>query len=195
MSKQVARTIKIKSGRKSKQETSRRNGKGRGRNHRMKQDDLKLKVRGKAFLYAERAPVIAYSGWESCVKELHFLDWIAHYRIREAKWCVNNEVATEYEAFTYLYTASLATPLDDEWYRIHFYLFNKFYGHLLKHNPIEEVEELTEYEKHLLSELRRWIFKQQMSVLKNKNGTPKEGRSVIDKLEIKPRCKESSTLC
>ncbi len=71
MSKQVARTTKTKSGRKS-----RRNG----RNHRIKPDDLKL--REKAFLYAERAPVIAYSGWEkdagskkTLMGERYGVDW------------------------------------------------------------------------------------------------------------------------
>ncbi|ADC64739.1 hypothetical protein Ferp_0566 [Ferroglobus placidus DSM 10642] len=121
----------------------------------------------KAFLYAEKAPVIAYPGWESALN-CHFMDLIAHYRICEARWCINNEIATEYEAFTYLYTASLATPFDREWYRIYFHLFKKFYGHLLsKMDDWDEWDggELSDYEKQLLIDLRKWIFKKQMRVL------------------------------
>lgn len=168
-SKQATRMIKTKSGRKNMRKHNNNGGNNKSnKNHRAKSQFDDLKLREKAFLYIERAPVVGHSGWEGSIKEMNFMEWISHYRICEAKWCVNNEVATEYEAFVYLYTASLATPFNREWYRIYLYLFNKFYGHLLKHNPIENVGKLTEYEKHLLWELRHWIFKEQMNALKKK---------------------------
>jgi len=120
----------------------------------------------KAFRYAERAPVVGYSGWQRELKEKAILDLVLFYRISEAKRCVNQEKATEYEAFAYLFTASLAAPFGSEWFRIYFYLFNKFYGHLLKNNFIERVETLTEYERHLLDDLRGWIYKKQVAHMK-----------------------------
>mgnify|MGYP000035686646 CR=1 FL=1 len=120
------------------------------------------KLLKKAAVYAGSAPLISYPGFEDLLNREEFLRTAREYRIKEAVNCVKDEIATEYEAFLYLHTASLATPFSTEWFRIYHYLFNKFYGDTAPPN-LKFNGELTENEKRLLLGLRKWIFKKQIS--------------------------------
>lgn len=66
------------------------------------------------------------------------------------------EEASDEEAFTYLYTASLTIPLDRTWARIFLYLSYKLFGK--KVEDLNPPKELSEYEQHLLIKLKRYLY-------------------------------------
>ena len=70
--------------------------------------------------YAKLAPIVAYPGWESAVKENRFLlEKLTELRLKGAKVCFERKKrALEFEAPLYLHTASLAIPFSEEWFRI-----------------------------------------------------------------------------
>jgi hypothetical protein len=78
--------------------------------------------------------------------------------------------ATDVEALIYLYTASLSMPLDDEWTEIYLWLTKKHLEKNKKELPdfLKEIGELDEYERELLSELKRWIYNAQQKHFNNK---------------------------
>ena len=80
------------------------------------------------------------------------------------------KLATETEALWYLSTASLISPLDNHWYNIFLYLFNKYCLRLKKELPsfAEEPVILDKYlEERELYNLRKWIYVKGMEAMKN----------------------------
>jgi len=69
--------------------------------------------------------------------------------------------ASDEEAFAYLYTAGLVAPLRSEWVRIYLYLGYKIAPEHMKKKieSLDPPKELTEYEKHLLYQLKSYIYK------------------------------------
>ena len=97
-------------------------------------------------------------------------------RLANSLKIIQEEKATEFEALLYLHTASLTAPLKEEWVRIYKYLFKKFYPNKLPENIAKDFpDKLNEYERRLLDDLRRRIFKVQIQHL-NENKKKKRDR-------------------
>ena len=131
--------------------------------------------------YAKLAPIVAYPGWESAVKENRFLlEKLTELRLKGAKVCFERKKrALEFEALLYLYTASLAIPFSEEWFRIYMFLFKKYFPEAGAIVHSERIV-LTERENSLLRGLRKWIFKQQLKRIAEKRkrgGVKQEKRS------------------
>jgi len=117
------------------------------------------------------SPIITYPNYEDEAKEFEKL--VKEERmLRIMKALKNNEEineATDIEALIYLYTTSLAIPLSNDWCEIYFWLIKQCL--FLKNNKEipEDLDfinvELDEYQKQLLKELKRWIYKVQQRYL------------------------------
>ena len=72
--------------------------------------------------------------------------------------------ASDEEVFAYLYTASLTTPLRDEWVKIYLYLGYKIAPERMKEKmkSLNIPKELTDYEKYLLKRLKEYIYNVRM---------------------------------
>ena len=79
----------------------------------------------------------------------------------------SGEYATDIEATIYLYTASLAAPIDRQWADIYLYLCTKYEKRLGKQVPNEiRKETISEYDERELNELKHWIYNQQVKARK-----------------------------
>ena len=79
--------------------------------------------------------------------------------------CVQNEIATEFDALIFLYTASLCVPFNTTWVNIYMYLFRKYLPSFADAAKLPVVN-LDAFEKSELEKLRKWIFKQQVKKLR-----------------------------
>lgn len=120
----------------------------------------------KAIEYALFAPLV---GWQDLLKDEELQFQAKLHRLANSLKIIQEEKATEYEALLYLHTTSLTAPLKEEWVRIYKYLFKKFYPNKLPENIAKDFpDELNEYERRLLDDLRRRIFKVQIQHLNEK---------------------------
>ena len=79
---------------------------------------------------------------------------------------------TDAEAMAYLYTASLTYPMSEHWANIYMYVFTKVMGdkepgdHRREDKVPEDLrkEEITDYEKGMLGDLKEWLWKQRVKV-------------------------------
>ncbi len=69
---------------------------------------------------------------------------------------------TDAEAMAYLNTASLTAPMRTEWVNIYMYVFTKVMGDKVPEDLRKE--EITDYEKGLLLEFKRWLWKARVKV-------------------------------
>lgn len=79
---------------------------------------------------------------------------------------INGEVekTTDLEAMAYLMSESFAFPLDSEWVNIYSYLVHNYIKKWKKQEApdfLKENERISDYEQHLLDDLKVWIRKQQ----------------------------------
>ena len=65
-------------------------------------------------------------------------------------------VATDVEALAYLSNASMVAPMATEWVNIYMYVFTKVMGDKAPEDLRKE--EITDYEKGLLLEFKRWLW-------------------------------------
>jgi len=121
----------------------------------------------KYLVYGLFAPIVVYQGNEILPEYLKVLS--KGHRMFNSINCVEQKIATEFDALIYLHTASLAVPFSTDWFEIYVHLFRKFFS---KHADIIDLPrvELDNYKEHLLRDLRSWIYKQQAKHLKNKFG-------------------------
>ncbi|OYT30511.1 MAG: hypothetical protein B6U95_00260 [Thermofilum sp. ex4484_82] len=119
----------------------------------------------KIIIYGILSPTIVDRRWMEVPEDLLVLARI--YRIGFAPIVLQEEMSTEFDAFVYLYTASFAVPFDATWYNIYFYLFTKFFPKHAKTLNIK-VKKLQPHEELSLNNLRRWIFKNQMKIVKER---------------------------
>jgi len=103
------------------------------------------------------APIIAYTGWEDVVTD-DMKNRIQIERLANPLM----ETATDYEAMVYLHTASLATPLSTEMTNIYSYLFSKYHGEQAKGIGVY-TEKISETEQRELSNLKKWIYRKQIT--------------------------------
>jgi len=103
------------------------------------------------------APIVAFTGYEDCVTDE------MKTRIQIERLATPfDEKATDYEAMVYLHTASLAVPFSREWYNIYTYLFSKYHPEQARTIGVYR-EQITDIEKRELTNLKKWIYKQQMT--------------------------------
>lgn len=87
----------------------------------------------------------------------------------------DDEYATDIEAAIYLYTASLAAPLDRQRTDIYLYLCTKYEKRLGKQVPNDiRKGEISDYDKRELDELKDWIYRQQVKARKRLTSKRKE---------------------
>ena len=95
---------------------------------------------------------------------------------------VEEERADDLDALLYLQSASLAVPFNAHWTRIYLHLFKKYYGHIAPPEILEDApDELDNYEKTLLDDLKHWIFKQQMKAIEEKLKKNRKSKSSTKK--------------
>ena len=104
------------------------------------------------------APIVVFNGFEDIVTEK-----IVVKVMMERLSDLLSETATDYEAMVYLHTASLAAPLSEEWQNIYAYLFSKYHPREARKIGVYR-DELTEAERRKLLNLKKWIYKRQMSL-------------------------------
>ncbi len=80
----------------------------------------------------------------------------------------NPDRATDAEVVAYLSSMSMAIPLSQEYANIYFYLFQKTMKQIKIEVPPDllEVINLTDYEEHLMEELKSWIWNKSVKGLK-----------------------------
>jgi hypothetical protein len=100
----------------------------------------------------------------------------------ELKKHPKRKTASDLEAMTYLSTASMAAPLNNQYYRIYFYLTQKYLKSKgwKKHDKnmkfLKEHKTLSEYDKRELNRLKIWIFKKQKKELAERRKQSKKLR-------------------
>ena len=132
--------------------------------------------------------IIVYpSGWEDTMPErmkqalpIHRLAHIMQCSHGEEKW----EEACDLEALMYLYPASLAFPLDEEWSRIYIYLGTKFMGDKFPQDLREE--SIPDHYDHDLRDLKRWIQRKKVEARKERLRRGKAERKAEEKAEVEP---------
>ena len=95
--------------------------------------------------------------------------------------------ATDVEALAYLYTASLARPLPDEYSEIYFYLTRKSIGWQDKKEIpdfLQEYEKLDRYKMSLLDELKREIWSAQEKAYKEGVKSEKEQKLDFEQMKL-----------
>lgn len=114
-------------------------------------------------------PIIVFpaGGWENDLPE-RLRNELPLRRLIHVQQCVEGKAkwdeACDLEALLYLYPASLAFPLDNEWSRIYLYLGTKVMG---ERSPEDIREEsLPDYYKDHLHDLKRWIRKKKVEARK-----------------------------
>lgn len=113
-------------------------------------DELKKYI-GRIF-----SPIVVFSGCEDLVTE-EMKTKITMERMATPL----SDTATDYEAMVYLHTASLAVPFSREWYNIYTYLFSRHYPEKAGAIGVYR-DKITELENRKLTDLKRWIYRQQM---------------------------------
>jgi hypothetical protein len=129
-------------------------------------------------------PIIVYpSGWEQDLPEglknelpLHRLAHLMKCSRGQAEW----DEACDLEALLYLYPASLAFPLGEQWTRIYLYLGSKVMGDKLPQDVKQE--NLPDHYLGELRELKQWIHDRKVAARTERQR--RKGNE--EKTEIKP---------
>jgi len=122
----------------------------------------------RAVIYGLKAPIVVCPGQEDLVPE-RLKDMATPIRLAKATECLEQEMATEFDALIYLHTVSVAVPMDLRWGTIYFWLFRRFFPDEADRIGLPEVE-LDSYHRELLNRLRAHIFKVQVKRLKANGG-------------------------
>jgi len=101
------------------------------------------------------APIVVFTGCEELVTEK------MKTRIHLERLLNSDDSATDYEAMVYLHTASLAVPFTEGWYHIYSFLFSKYHSEPAKGIGVYR-DQITEVEQRELSNLKKWIYQQQL---------------------------------
>ena len=117
----------------------------------------------RSLVYGLLAPAVVDKRWKDVPEQLKILGK-AH-RMAKSLECVQNEIATEFDALIFLYTASLCVPFNTTWVNIYMYLFRKYLPSFADAAKLPVVN-LDAFEKSELEKLRKWIFKQQVKKLR-----------------------------
>ena len=112
-------------------------------------------------------PKMVWPGYETMPIPPEVQQSILVERMLAAK--TGEQLAAPTEALWYISTVSLIHPLSYEWVNIMTYLCRRWLESRRKPLPdfLKDTVVLNEYEERLLYDLRRWIYKKGMDVLKN----------------------------
>ena len=135
-------------------------------------------------------PIIVFpaGGWENDLPErlrnllpLHRLAHVHQCLEGKAEW----DEACDLEALLYLYPASLAAPMGEQWSRIYLYLGSKVMGEKFPEDIRRE--NLDEYDLGELRDLKRWIYKTKLKARKERQRQGKAEK----KTEVEPvKCEQ-----
>ena len=110
-------------------------------------------------------PIVLHPGWMEIPDKLK-----KQISIERAEQILkgNLDEATDAEVLAYLSSASMATPLLQEYVNIYLYLFQKTMKQIEVEVPSDllKVKNLTDYEKQLMNELNGWIWNKSVKGLK-----------------------------
>ncbi len=113
-----------------------------------------------AELLSKPRTIIGHRGWSAMITEEQKTR-IQMERLKQIKNSKGEKIteATDYEALTYIATASMDAPLDRMWTRIYFHLLKRFYPD--NSDFIEDHEAILQLQdKQYLCRLKQWIYKQ-----------------------------------
>ncbi len=144
-----------------------------------------MKVDEKAYL---KAPLVLHPGSFDVPDALKKM--IVAARIKEGKKVLEEEMAHEVEALLYLHSASLVMPLDEDAANVYAYLFAKYFPDHA--HVVDAPEELSDYEKHLLKDLRRKIYAKQVRYPRRVKGVKGTKSSRKEPQEVCPEDDRSS---
>jgi hypothetical protein len=130
-------------------------------------------------------PLIVFpSGWEDTIPQ-HLKERLPLDRLAHQMRCMNGQAhwdeATDLEALLYMYPASLAHPLSEQWTRIYLYLGTRCLGDKLPEDSRQE--SLSDYDMAELRGLKRWIRKQILKARKDRKSGEKAEAVVRAKVE------------
>ena len=116
-------------------------------------------------------PIIVFpaGGWENDLPE-KLKNELPLRRLAHVKLCLDGtedwELACDLEALIYLYPASLAAPMGEQWTRIYLYLGTKCLGSSFPDDIKRET--LDQHDMAQLRDLKRWIRKKKVEARKLK---------------------------
>lgn len=117
------------------------------------------------------SPIIVFeSAWRDSIPE----DMLKNVKFsRLIASILDDEMASFTEALVYMMPRTYEAPLPMEWVNIYTWLGLQYAIQFKKKGQVEAAleiapKELTDYEKGLLNNLRRWIYRQRRKVLKTK---------------------------
>lgn len=134
-------------------------------------------------------PIIVYpSGWEDTMPEwmkrdlpLHRLAHLMKCSQGKASW----DEACDLEALIYMYPATLAHPLGEEWTRIYLHLGTRVMGDKFPQDIKEE--SLPDYYQEHLRDLKRWIQKKKVQARRERRHQEKAEK----KTQVEPaKCEQ-----
>ena len=93
--------------------------------------------------------------------------------------------ATDAEAASYLFTASLSAPIGSDWTQIYLYIAG---GEIKNETKTEmpadlKVEALTDYQRRELNQLKNWIYQQRVKYRKAKKKELRQGEHYVENAE------------
>ena len=119
------------------------------------------------FMYALTAPYIVFTGYEDSWSMLNRSGEALTYRLLGLTTIFETEQCSEFEAMTYLSTATLAHVPGREVSDAYFWLFKRWSPEKAKLVPIgPEHDELDWSAKEFITRLRGWIFRTQLKHMK-----------------------------
>jgi len=116
-------------------------------------------------------PIIVYpgGGWEETIPERLKAE-VPLRRLAHIQRCVDGKAAwdeaCDLEALVYLYPATLAFPMDEQWTRIYLYLGTQCYGDRFPEDIRQE--RLSDYDLEELRGLKRWIYERRVKARKDR---------------------------
>ncbi len=115
-------------------------------------------------------PIIVFpSGWEDTMPEWMKRDLPLH-RLAHLMKCLkgeaNGDEACDLEALMYLYPASLAAPMGEEWSKVYIYLGTKIMGDKFPEDVRED--SIPDHYEADLRDLKRWIHKKKVAARRDR---------------------------
>lgn len=123
------------------------------------------------FMYMLNCPIICWKGFEDSVSK----EQREKYKLESMLHCINTfetEIAPPYHMMLYLSHATQVAMPSKAFSNVYFYLFQKYFPEestkFLSEVFGDKKIELDENEKETMEDLGKWIFKQQITAIKNK---------------------------
>lgn len=142
------------------------------------------------FMYALTAPTILHPDWMDSFRDGQAVKDIKLHRLAHLMESMEKEEACDYEAMLYCSSASLAAPFTHEAANVYLYLFTKAMPKaILDAQP--DLRPDGKVNMEAVRDLKRWIFKQQMEVVKSRMAGEKKGEQ---EAEAEEKAKEPKIL-